>query len=205
MSTIDVMNYNVGDEAGHPSPRRRLVAAGQAVLRPTGEPAPVGRRARALTRAMSRAALDRAGPPPSHGAAGRDPRLRQVERHGAGGPPRIPGPRTAPRVGRRPAGEGTRPHPDRLPAPRPSPRPDDRAARRPRTPVPPRAAGAGPDPLAPARVTKPPRAPSVSRPRSARGPSARWRPPPARRRGPGASGCTAHAPGGPAARREPPA
>ena len=43
----------------------------------------------------------------------------------------------------------------------------------------------------------------VSRPRPARGPSARWRPPPARRRGPWRSACTARAPGGRPGRHEP--
>src|SRR5712691_10915804 len=91
-----VVNYTVLDEAAESAPERRLVAPGQAVLCPAGEPAPPGGGAPALPRPVPRAAPDRAGAPHSHGRAGRDARLRRVERHGIGGPARIAGPRTPP-------------------------------------------------------------------------------------------------------------
>src|SRR5713226_8292536 len=140
------------DEAREPSRRRPLGAACAAVLRPAGEPPPVGGTAPALPRPVSRAPPDRAGAPHSHGATCRDARLRRVERHGAGGPARIPGSRASPPLGRGPPGEGIGPHPDGLSAPRPPPRSHDGSAGRPRTPLSPRAASAGADPHASPRV-----------------------------------------------------
>src|SRR5207245_4302761 len=134
------MNYTVLDEARGSAPERRLVAPGQAVLRPAGEPPPAGRRTPALARPVSRAAPDRAGPTHTDGAPCRDTRLRRVERHGAGGPARIPGAPAPPPFGRRPPGEGPGPHPERRSAPRPPPRSHDGSARRARTPLSPRGA-----------------------------------------------------------------
>ena len=146
------MNYTVLDEARDSPPERSVAAPGQAVLRPAGEPPPLGRRAPALACPVSRAPPDRAGATHSHGAACRDPRLRRVERHGARGPARIPRSRASPPVGRGPPGEGTGPHPHRLSAPRPPPRSHDGPAGRPRTPLSPRRASARADPQASTRV-----------------------------------------------------
>src|SRR3970282_2993502 len=91
MSTIDGINYTVGDETGEPPRLRRLAAPGAAVFCPAGE-SPVARRpAAALAGAVSPAAPGRARPADPDGAARRDARLRRVERDGPGEPATIAG------------------------------------------------------------------------------------------------------------------
>src|SRR5258708_39719286 len=85
MSTIEQINYTVSDETQRRPRLRGLAAPDAALLRSAREPSAPRCRAAALAGAVPRAAPHRAGPADSDGAAGRDARLRCVERHRVGG------------------------------------------------------------------------------------------------------------------------
>src|SRR5260370_9685614 len=121
-----VLYYTVLDEVADSPGGRSLAAPAPPVLCPAGEIPSAGRRARALAGPVSRAARDRAGAAHSHGAAGRDTRLRRVERHRPRGPARIPVSRAAPPVGLGPPGEVAGSPPHRRSAPPPPVQPRDR-------------------------------------------------------------------------------
>src|SRR5579862_9636501 len=133
--------YSDGETPG--SSRQRGLGASAALLLHAARDAPSpGRRPAALTRAVPRAAPDRARPAHHDGRASRDPRLRRLQRHGARGPARIPWAGASPLFGGGSPGQGIGAHPNGLPTPGLAARSLDRTARRSRAAVSPRKAGA---------------------------------------------------------------